>query len=1523
MRSARVWALLFLLIPASTVRSGEGEVRLLTDDAIPRYLARGQELARAKQWDKVVDVLHRVVIGDQEVFPDLKEEVLNSAVYSEDGRLFYPARELCLKELARLPPEGLSAYRAAFDVEAKQLFKRAEAVERLEERLQRYAEVYDKYLPSTVGDDALEKAANINLSLGRYYEALALYRRLIDLYPKDTDRDLPMVFAKAAFCAARIGDREHRNVLLERLRSEHPAATVEIEGKAVGTGELADHPLLKVRGDEGLHEEQDWPLAGGNTSRSRAGQDLPPDLPRKPYWSYSLAKRDPRLNAAYRVWVVNAHDREPSPEPQVASTNPELLRPYPTVRPVVHDGLVIYKDYLEIVARRLGSGSFVLLCGRYRPPDGTDNPQFLVPLDHVRPGMRGNSKDARKYEGIYRWLDYGGNSIVVSNDHMIVTESETPPHELRSEAAGQRGRPNMLVCYSRRTGKMLWAWHHDYCAMAVRNDPALYEAWQRDFQKHSAPLFHGPGVVSGGIVYTLVEEQDEVAGVALWAVDAATGRVRFRTPLHYPDEVRKLLPRGAALAVAGGVVYVVTHSGIVAAVDALPPGRVRWITRYDRNYSRRGGRSQRGFTRGHIPPGFAFNDPIVTGGKVIIMPTDASELVALDAETGRTAWRVPKRALGSVYHVVGVSDGILVLAGDKVRAIEVATGRGAWGPKDLKGWPAGRGFVGERYAYIPTSHENARISFIERFDLLTGGREAALEFDVKKLGNLLSVDGRLIVANGDEIMCFTSFEKEFARLDAAINGDGAKAPLYLERGLLALTGEVKRRDQAREDFRRSLEAAAREKSDDVSTRVHALENLFAIARERMDLAALDAAAEIVKPLAARPAVADEGKRHPYEAQIALERVELLGRLGRGEEALDALEHFQDSFGHMRVVREGRVVDASAAASKLREHLRATNTAFRIAFEKSVRGRVRAAAERKDVEELRAIPARYGYESPSEEAFFALTTVYEEKKDYAQAENVLRGFLDRFPDHRLGATAHLRLARVLARQGNLAFARRETSEGLSRLDELGRAKNRFLIAELGKLLDSGGAAVERARLAIPMVSSPLGIKEATPVPIEGGIPGSFTLLATAKEYIALDDAGNVKWRQPNPTETGVLPGPADDADTAVLAARIAVARVARMVGDDLLIGDYSGLTRLDAKTGDVRWRYPDNAAQARTEAIHGLDLLRADLRLVKTTGHALRSHPLPTYTLAGNVVVRVHPKIGVEALNANTGGTIWFDPDAAGAVSVGAPSLFGELMAVGWSKPGWIRVYNVRDGAHVNTFRKDGLVVVAPPVLDPLGRIVIIHSRSKDGSGGELGIFNVRGNEPALPASYRVPTSNAAVLHADGKLLVYHDGGSGTENLHFVDLERSSRESRRTSDMMRSFEVIRDGDQLFVFTCNPGLEDEGARLFRVDLKAANSFAYDLGLTANAFGRPVLTQRYVALVASLPRLCQVRLFDREASGAARAAQPVFLVGGAETANLDFRPTGAPRYTVAPSVAVSGGALVVGHPFGTFRLQAREAR
>ncbi|MCK6461726.1 MAG: PQQ-like beta-propeller repeat protein, partial [Planctomycetes bacterium] len=814
----------------------------------------------------------------------------------------------------RLPPEGLRAYRDIHDAEARRLLAAADATEDVEERLAAYTKVHDSFLPSTSGDDALEKALDLNLALGRFYESLALGRRLLDVYPKDTDRDLALVLAKAAYCAARIGDTDLVTALLGRLASEHEGATVSVEGKAVPAAELKDHPLFR-RGSGAWHTDTDWPVTGGNAARNRTAPDLPEDLPKKPLWSFPLHERDTRLTVCKAparnqgdAWMVLGHDRQPSPTPELRVGTREHVAPYPTNSPIVQGGLVFYRDGREVVARRAGSGSFVNLLEvvAYTPPS-MDDPAYRCPLELVRPGTQDAVKDSRVLEAIYEHLDYGAARLVASDGMVLATDWIGAPNELRTEAAVVPNQPNSLIAHARASGKLIWAWHGDFPSEAIKADRQVREAWEKDYQVHRGAAFLGPGVTSGGTLYTVATERDmgEPGLVSLWAFDVATGRVRFRTLLHHEDEVNHLLPRDAAVAVAGGTVYAMTQAGVVAAVDALPPGRVKWLTRYARGFEgAQGGRG--GFRAGRIKQGFAFNDPVVADGKVLAAPADASEVLALDTGTGRVAWSIPKRALPTASYVLGVKDGLLYLGGDKVFAIDIRKGEIAW-QSPLRAFRYGRGFVGERYLHVPTHHQNSLRSEIERFDLKTGAPAEPLVFEVEKLGNLLSFDGKLVAANGTEIMCFTTYEAEVARVDAALNRPGEdRAALLLERGLLALTGPTKRRDQAREDLAKAVEAAA----DDPThlARRYALENLFAIARERNDLGALDEAERIVAPL--RGELGGAGGPHLYDAQIAMLRAEALGRTAKGEEALAALERFVDEFGHLRVERGGRIVDAA-------------------------------------------------------------------------------------------------------------------------------------------------------------------------------------------------------------------------------------------------------------------------------------------------------------------------------------------------------------------------------------------------------------------------------------------------------------------------------------------------------------------------------------------------------------------------------------------------------------------------------------
>ncbi|MDH3591105.1 MAG: PQQ-binding-like beta-propeller repeat protein, partial [Planctomycetota bacterium] len=1408
----------------------------------------------------------------------------------------------------------------------------------LRERLAIYTEVYDNYLVSSYGDDALEEAADINLRLGRYYEALAQYRRLLDVYPNDSDRALAMVAAKGAFCAARIGDDEAVVALIEEIEANHAAANLVIEGKVVSAGTLRNHPLLSTRAKSRADTTEDWEMPGGSPSRARVSADIPEWIARKPFWARGIYERDARLHLQFGEWRVAYHDREPTeadPRPISTAATFAAVRPYPTVRPVVKDGIVYFKDGLEIVARSAASGRFL----RLRDRDEIDvekydswarDPSKLFPVGSVRPHIRpeGGDKTVRQYERGYRYFDYGGQAIAIGRDLIYVVECERAPKHFLTQARTKKPR-NRLIAYERDTGKTRWGWESHIAAQSVASNPELREAWQVDYQRHAQPHFRGPGVIANGLLYTLVHENNPTgaSGVSLWAFDAEDGRVRYRTALHYPDELGGLMPIGAALALGGGTVYAMTNAGVVAAVDALPPGRVRWIRRYSRNITggrrpvrrRRGG----GTTASHTGMGFGHNEPIVTNGRVICAPADSEFVFALDALTGKELWSkrrgVPGASIGRPWHIVGVGDGVLVLAGEQICGVDVMSGDLLW-IKSCKGNPYGRGFVGEKYAYVPVQLPPDR-SAILRYDLRVGTVADPLIFDVAALGNIVFVGGRLIAATEETVMCFTTADVELARLKNVTVRD------RIERAHVALAQEPKRRDRARDSFRAAFEIATDAERPDIL--VPLIENLLEIAAGKGDTEALEEAAGFAKQLKAaedRAGIKRTTRDHPFVAQVDYLRVKLLGATDRAAEALQKAEKFLDDHPRNSVVVDGHVVTTQAAAEILYNDL-LENDSIRAAFAAAIRRQIEGARARGDLETLALLPERYNHRSPSEESYFVRAALLTTAKRTAEAAQVLREFVRHHRGHERAAEAHLRIAVGLARSGLLAEAAAERGKVvLEMLDEEKRRSLADLVAELDGLLPTRDPPPAWPSIRIPLAKSRLTDHSGGAIAIRGTLPDAVptrAVLADETGYAGIDAAGKKLWSVPTPAAKLAPAGPKDDPTTIVAAAAIHAGRVAYAVDGDLIIGDVVGLVRVDATTGAVKWRYPKNEVRAVTDAQLCVARLREDLGAVARSGPTLRREPLPLYLQTGNMVLRFHPKAGIEALSAD-GEIVWLEPSASGAL-VGTPSIMGHLLAVGRNNPGLVTIYDLSNGKPLRTYTvpKNGSLW-APPVLDPLGRLLVIETTSRTGDAGRLKILNTGNLRPAHGRTYEAKTRNAAVLHADGHTVVFHDGAStassGPQNLHVIDLERGSVIQNRTSDLFRNYRIYRDGSRLFVFTHARGDKPLGARLFRIDIKSGDSLQYAYLPTALAYAVPTITKRYIAVTGSGVRRAHVVLYDRHASAESLDAQAVFKTGQrAEKSQLELGDAGLSDFRDPPSIVPFLGGLLVTNPFGTWRLAA----
>ncbi len=1521
--------LLLALLPLGPALSKDGEVALLTDDAIPRYLERGRELAKAQQWEKMCDVLQRVIEGDPKIFPDLKPELLHAAVHSSDGEIYRPAREVCLLELARLPPEGLSAYRALFDRAARDAFEAAAGRPTLEERLLGYAAVYEPYLISSLGDDALEAAADLNLSLGRHDEALALLRRLLDVYPRDTDRDIPMALAKAAYCAARLGNGEIRQALLDRLLADHGDARLRLEGALVPARDVASHRALGVRRSGDETGSDDWPCALGNASGTGIGEDLPETLARTPLWRYGLHERDARLVAGRGHWMPRWRDRAASP-PAGTRTSKEAARAYPAVRPVLMDGIVYYKDGREVVARLASCGALVYVFEHILDQDELGLPHDApLPIGWVRPGSGGRkTEDAAQVEEIYRYLDYGGSAVAASPRHLVTVgwRGSAPSHYITGPGR-PNPQPNVLSVFDPVGRKTQWFCDAtpDGASFAVSSDPVLHAEWKRDRIAHQFVQFLGPGVIRDGVLYTLAQEPEAGYGVALWAFRLEDGRVLFRTQIHRRDEVDRALPGGSALAVAGGVVYALTGAGVVAAIDGLAPGRIKWIRRYARSFESGGAG---GRTRG-IRQRLAYNDPIVTGGLVVCAPADGNAFFAVDAETGQRVWEMPlSQQTGVVHHVLGVSGGALVLAGTDIVAVDVATGKKRWGPHMLQDVTVfGRGFLGPKYAYVPTRLPRMNSSRIQRYELATGQMAPPLVFEAERLGNLLSVGGRLLVANDEEILCFSTAEQEKAALGRR---RGPEAYLQFERGLIALAGSSPARAEAAECFRAALKAPPHEGPMEwASYQRIALENLHALARETSAVAPLDEARLLAREL---DALGEADQPRLYAAQTELVAVDVLAQAGRPAEALALLDRLPAEYAAETVVSGGQILTTATAARAARQRL-LERAEFRAVFEGRVRAAIAAAVERRDLAELEALPARLDHEPPSEEAYFALAKLHEAAGEMALAELSYKSVVEHHPDHARCPEAQLELARLMLGQGLVGEARRWRDRAVARIGEEQRRQLASLLAQVNEALVGAGKIGLLPRLALPLAASPFPSSGESPVPVDGALPDDlppgYCVTADDTGYSAWDGDGKRLWRVPNAAGQAIPPGPPGSADSAAVATAIASARGAYAVDGDLVLADVTGVLRVGARTGDLRWQRPPLAEHAAAAARHAILDLREDLVRTVAEGGGRRRNTLPSHAVAGPILLRVNPRTGIEAYDLATGSLAWQDIETKGP-TVGGPHVEGRLFAVGWAEPALVRVLDV-EGHEVCAVREEG-ILVAPPVLDPHGRLFVVAGSDERVRDGAMTVRGARDGRPLGGAPLPAHSPYAAVLFADGLRAVYHDGGDGgpaRSNLHFLDLARGGpATSVACEPMLRDFHVVRDGARLFLLTFTQGVRDTGARLVRIDTEAREALAYGYPPLCRAYARPLLTQRYLAFAGSDGRGSLVRLYDREASGARSGPCEVFaLPGGAGlTSTLDFEVAGGaepPRYSVATALAPAGDGLLFAGPLGVWRLGAPGGR
>jgi outer membrane protein assembly factor BamB len=557
------------------------------------------------------------------------------AVFSPDGRLYRPVRRLCHELLARLPDIGIDLYRANHEVAAAELLESALA----DGSVQALEAVANRYFVTLAAGRAMVVLADRLMHEGRYRAAVQVLRDLVQVYPAASRRRLGIddVWCgfKIALCLRLAGDSGAARAEAQDLAAQHPEATLRLLGELQAVKDL---PNSEVFADALLDPRAPVSPASLATCLDADTDEL------LPLWQYRFADpepyRDPKATngGSNRVFFVDDGMRA-TQMPHASRYGPATwvtFVPVPGHRaddPSAEPQAVFLEHYrLRVAAAETGL--------QLAEGDGADRPP--MPREN-HPRVRIAASDFALLRPVF---DETRLYTVLGHGRNTTTSVET----LKSSE---------LVAYERDTLVRAWSsasWHD--------GDEGL-----RDVTFLAAPTVFGERLLLPALRRDVYE---------LRCLDRRTGRPLWHAPIHAGGTPFFKAP-GVPVVVRGGIAYMATNAGCLAAVDAFT-GDLRWIRRYERSDPRRSfARPKRTDPEGQMRfgeqflqadlTGFAPNDLVVADGLVIVAACDSDMLLCLDSASGEPVWMLDATTrhapYGKLRELVGATADELFFVADK------------------------------------------------------------------------------------------------------------------------------------------------------------------------------------------------------------------------------------------------------------------------------------------------------------------------------------------------------------------------------------------------------------------------------------------------------------------------------------------------------------------------------------------------------------------------------------------------------------------------------------------------------------------------------------------------------------------------------------------------------------------------------------------------------------------------------------------------------------------------------------------
>jgi len=720
------------------------QVEVISGELAAR-LEQARALTQAQSWQEAVAVLH-----------ELTSVPTNSVVPLDEHR-YVSLRTFCHIQIARLPAEGLAAYRRRVDPLAQQWFR--QGVSEHNEKL--LCRVVDELFCSSWGDDALLTLGELALERADYASARRWWEQLspllrdptgkpmwlalsdIDLaahwpeidrrwherpthpdwlaYP-DTQLDQAEVLARLILVSLRAGQMERARLELEVFRRLHPDAEGYLGGQRTNYVAALEHLLKSIHESPPLPDTE-WSSFAGSMARS--GVAPPIGAPLAPAWLQPVSLA-------------------PAQESRKGTTSPSLdrlnqLHIRETQRPlncfpVVMRNVILYADASGIHARDLASGKPAITGdGLLYPNDEATSQDTLSWFDDDFADLTQQEFD---FPGlaIERRQDFGSlvargvpRYTLTAIDHVLFARIGQPI-TTRHESTTDLPRDRIIGLDLKREGLLVF----------------------RTRPRDGTWSFDGVPVSDGRRAFVAIRHSDLLPHAHVACFDVGTGALQWQTSIGVAetppggrgDEITHNL-----LTLVEDRIYFNTNLGLVAALD-VDDGRIVWLHRYER------------FSGGtvasdYVPPLYYDRDlsPCVYhNGFLFVAPKDTPYILALDADTGHLIWSIDQ--LPDTLHVLGVVGQNLVVSGNRLALVDMRSGRVrfVWPESQYAGIRGmGRGIICGEEIFWPTRNE------IYVLNATTGQRTRA-PIPLALLGdggaNLVAGGGYLVAAGHDRLIAF-------------------------------------------------------------------------------------------------------------------------------------------------------------------------------------------------------------------------------------------------------------------------------------------------------------------------------------------------------------------------------------------------------------------------------------------------------------------------------------------------------------------------------------------------------------------------------------------------------------------------------------------------------------------------------------------------------------------------------------------------------------------------------------------------